>query len=77
MNLDRKRSEAAQLDAITARQSSGNFVENGMDDFLDDLTRQVPVLVPYAPNEIGPNHAKFPLGRDVAGTRKCTGLGFF
>jgi hypothetical protein len=26
------------------------------------------VLVPYAPNEIGRNHAKFLLGRIIAGT---------
>jgi hypothetical protein len=38
-------------------------------DCLDFLTLQVLVLVPYAPNEIGPNHAKAPLGRDLAGIR--------
>jgi hypothetical protein len=38
-----------------------------MDDCPDFLTVQVWVLVPNARNEIGPNHAKFPLGRDLAG----------
>ena len=72
-NFHRKRPESAQLDTITARQCSGNFVENSMDDCLDFLTVQVWVLVPNAPNEIGLNHAKFPLGRGLAGIRKCSG----
>jgi hypothetical protein len=48
-----------------------------MDDCLDLLTVQVWVLVPYAPNEIGPNHAKSSLGRDLAGTGIAASLGFF
>lgn len=63
-DLDRKRSKSAQLDAITARQSRGNFVEYGIDDFLNVPKVEVRVLCPYAPNEIGLNHAKFPLGPD-------------
>jgi hypothetical protein len=31
-----------------------------MDGCLDVLTLEVWVLAPYAPNEIGLNHAKFP-----------------
>ena len=45
-----------------------------MDDCLDFLTLQVRVLVPYAPNEIGPNHAKFPIGRVLAGIGSATHL---
>jgi hypothetical protein len=68
MNPDRKCSESAQLDAITAHQRSGNFVENSTNDCLDFPTLQVLVLVPYAPNEIGPNHGRVLLGRIIAGT---------
>jgi hypothetical protein len=68
MNPDRKCSESAQLDAITAHQRSGNFIEDSTDDCLDFLTLQVLVLVPYAPNKVGPNHGRFLLGRIIAGT---------
>jgi hypothetical protein len=67
MNPDRKCSESAQLDAITAHQGSSNLVENSADDCLDFLTLQVLVLVPYASNEIGPDHGRFLLGRIIAG----------
>jgi hypothetical protein len=48
-----------------------------MDECLDFPTLHVSVLAPYAPNEIGPNHAKFPLGRDLAGIGSAADLAFF
>ena len=47
-----------------------------MDDCLDLSTVQVWVLAPNVPNEIRPNHAKFPLGRDLAGMGSVARLGF-
>jgi hypothetical protein len=73
-NLNRKHSESAQLDAITAHQRSGNFVDDSMDDFLDVLTVRGWVLVPYAPNEIGLDHAEL-LQCYLAGGKKCSALG--
>jgi hypothetical protein len=48
-----------------------------MDGCLDFVTLQVWVPAPYAPNEIGLNHAKFPQWCDLAGIRKCSGHAVF
>jgi len=48
-----------------------------MDDCLDFLMEQVRAVLPYAPNEIGLNHSKFPVGRDLAGIGNAADPGLF
>src|SRR5438552_19059816 len=51
--LDREGTEAAQLDAIAARQGARDFVQDGVDDVLDVALVQVRIGGRYALHELG------------------------
>src|SRR2546421_12449425 len=54
--LDRKRTEAAQLDPIAARHGRSDLAENGVDDVFHIALVEMRVLRGYALHELGLDH---------------------
>src|SRR5262245_43442467 len=65
--LDRERPEAAQLDAIAARQGGGDLAEDGVDDILDVPLVKVRILRRDPLNELGFDHCDRPLALRLPG----------
>src|SRR4051794_7421433 len=61
--LHRKRTKAAQLDAVTARKSSDDLVEDRIDDVLDIPLVEMRVVLGDTLNKLGFDHREMASGK--------------
>jgi hypothetical protein len=61
--LHRKRTKAAQLDAVTARESSDDLVEDRIDDVLDIPLVEMRVVLGDTLNKLGFDHREMASGK--------------